>query len=80
MATTQANSANARRVPGALSVRVPITAVQRIPHPKDKFITCRFCGHTVPRWIKPLVKGEKRESGVWLLLEHQLQAHRGEAE
>lgn len=61
-----------------MKTSVAITAVDRIPHPRDKTIACKFCGWGTPRWIALPAGG--RSSGMWLLIEHQIHEHAGEAE
>ena len=79
MATTQANNASAQTVPARLRTSIDLVALGSIPHPKARTIACRLCGHEVPRWIRSSDPETPKTSGIWLLIDHQIQAHRGEA-
>lgn len=54
---------------------VAITAIDRIPGPKERRVYCKLCGADFPRWQRKVNADDPPQTGVKLLLAHQLQVH-----
>jgi hypothetical protein len=58
-----------------LTTSMQITAADSVPAVRDRYVTCKYCGASFPRWARKHAVDDPPVSGLRRLAAHEIEMH-----